>query len=100
MKISREVEILVNTPKGEIQDSLNQVMEISRDVSHEIKVDGQFGDTTEEEVIKLQERLNIEKDGTVTELMVCKLEGLLNKLNFINQIKIDKLREQLKHPIE
>jgi hypothetical protein len=53
MKIRREVEILVNSPKGEIQDSLNLVMEISRDVSHEIKVDGQFGDTTEEEVIKL-----------------------------------------------
>lgn len=32
--------------------------------------------------------------------MVTKLEGLLNKLNFINQIKIDKLREQLKHSIE
>jgi hypothetical protein len=33
-------------------------------------VDGQFGEGTEDEIIKLQDKFNIEKDGVVTEIMV------------------------------
>lgn len=35
-----------------------------------LKVDGQFGDATESEVCKIQEKLNIEQDGVVTEMVV------------------------------
>ena len=83
-------QIQSQSPNAEIQESLNIIL---NDHPQELKIDGQFGEETEEEVFKLQERLQIDKDGVVTEVIASKLEGLANKLIFINDMKIDKLKD-------
>ena len=54
-----------------------------------MKVDGIFGETTERELKKIQEKLNFEQTGVISEDLNKKMISLLDKIQFKNKEKTD-----------
>ena len=57
-----------------------------------IDEDGLEGDDTFKEVIKIQEKLQLEQDGVICESLVVKMGNWLNRLTFKNEEKLKLLQ--------
>lgn len=87
LQLQRDIELITSNNYGnltELQEALSHAVDMPVDAGQQLAVDGSFGANTEEEVKKLQDKLNIETDGVVTESLVNKMDVLLKKINLKN----------------